>query len=78
VTPSEVEGAVGSIARAQGATVDQVRKALGDRLEGLARQIRREKALKWLLGEEGEAAHDHEHDHDHDEEPIHSEPEGER
>ncbi len=84
VTPSEVEGAVGSIARSQGATVDQVRKALGDRLEGLARQIRREKALKWLLGEEGEAAHDHEHDHehdhdhDHDAEPIHSEPEGER
>lgn len=50
-TPQEVQAALASIARSQNATVDQVREALGDRMAGLASQIRREKALKRLLGE---------------------------
>lgn len=53
VTPTELQAAVGAIARSQGITTAQVRDALGDRMEGLARQIRREKAMKWLMGEEG-------------------------
>lgn len=62
VGAAEVEGAVGSIARSQGITAAKVRQALGDDTVGLERQIRREKAMKWLLGEEGEAAHDHDHE----------------
>lgn len=54
----EVAGAIGSIARSQGATVDQVRQALGGNVEGLRQQIRREKALKRLLGEDGVGAAD--------------------
>jgi trigger factor len=64
VGAAEVEGAVGSIARSQGITAAKVRQALGDNTVGLERQIRREKAMKWLLGEEGEAAHEHDHDHE--------------
>ena len=62
-SPAEVDAAVASIARSQGVGAEQVRKAMGGSFEGLGRQIRREKAIQWLLGEEGEAAHDHDHDH---------------
>ncbi len=52
VTEAEVDGAIASVAQAQGATFQQMSEALGDRRPGLGRQIRREKALKWLLNEE--------------------------
>lgn len=55
---ADVAGAIGSIARSQGATVDQVHQALGGNVEGLRQQIRREKALKRLLGEEEPEAAD--------------------
>jgi trigger factor len=70
VGAAEVEGAIGSIARSQNITTAQVRQALGDGTAGLERQIRREKAMKWLLGEEAETAHEHDHAHDHDHEPA--------
>lgn len=61
VTDAEVDGAIASVARAQGASFQQMSEALGDRRPGLAKQIRRDKAIKWLLDEEppadeGEAA----------------------
>jgi len=56
VSDSEVDGAIASVAQAQGASFQQMSEALGDRRPGLARQIRREKAMKWLLDEEADAA----------------------
>ena len=52
VAPAELEGAIASIARAQETSPAQVRRALGDRVESLRRQIRRQKAVGRLLGDE--------------------------
>ena len=51
VTPAELEGAIASIARAQETSPAQVRRALGERVESLRRQIRRQKAVGRLLGD---------------------------
>jgi len=56
---ADVDGAIASIARAQDTSPAQVRRALGERADGLRRQIRRQKAVRRLLGEdEPEAAGD--------------------
>lgn len=56
VSEAEIDSAIASVARAQNATFEQMSEALGERRVGLGRQIRREKAMKWLLGEDGDEA----------------------
>ncbi|HVS63315.1 MAG TPA: trigger factor [Thermoanaerobaculia bacterium] len=78
VSEQELEGAIQSIARAQGHPPLAVRRSLDERggLNPLRQQLRREKALRALLGETppdfaGEHDHQHVHDHQHDHQHDH-------
>jgi trigger factor len=72
VTEPELEGALRSLARAQRQSPLTLRRTLDERggLNPLRQQLRREKALRALLGEPppsfADEAHDHDHDDDHD------------
>jgi trigger factor len=54
VAEEQLEGSLVSLARAEGTTAPALRQALSNsgRLDGLRAQLRRERTLKWLLGDE--------------------------
>jgi trigger factor len=74
IAPEELEERLALIARGQRRTTSSVRQALAQngQLEGLRRQMRREKTIASLLPASAAPHHDHDHDHDdHDHDHDH-------